>query len=197
MKIRSLILAAAAVLWGSAGQAATYTYIGNPTFGTASYVTAKAELDCTAPCAAGEYIYSASISEFSLSIYSSSDTLLQSLSSNTPGVSLGVHGSSYLTLDTSGNVISWFLYLEKDSLAPQIYTMKDALGSLTMDVGLFSIDCDSTTTYVNLVDTPGSWQVAAVPEPSTWAMIILGFAGMGFMGWRRSRRDQKLAFVKA
>ena len=28
-----------------------------------------------------------------------------------------------------------------------------------------------------------------VPEPSTWAMIILGFAGMGFMGYRRSRND--------
>ncbi|HEY1782551.1 MAG TPA: PEP-CTERM sorting domain-containing protein [Roseiarcus sp.] len=26
---------------------------------------------------------------------------------------------------------------------------------------------------------------AAVPEPSTWAMIILGFAGLGFMGYRR------------
>jgi len=26
---------------------------------------------------------------------------------------------------------------------------------------------------------------AAVPEPSTWAMIILGFAGVGFMAYRR------------
>ncbi|SHM84978.1 PEP-CTERM protein-sorting domain-containing protein [Bradyrhizobium lablabi] len=26
---------------------------------------------------------------------------------------------------------------------------------------------------------------AAVPEPSTWAMIILGFAGIGFMAYRR------------
>lgn len=29
-------------------------------------------------------------------------------------------------------------------------------------------------------------QVAAVPEPSTWAMMILGFAGIGFMAYRRS-----------
>ena len=29
--------------------------------------------------------------------------------------------------------------------------------------------------------------VAPVPEPSTWAMMILGFAGVGFMGYRRSR----------
>jgi PEP-CTERM motif len=26
---------------------------------------------------------------------------------------------------------------------------------------------------------------AAVPEPSTWAMMILGFVGLGFMGFRR------------
>jgi hypothetical protein len=25
----------------------------------------------------------------------------------------------------------------------------------------------------------------AVPEPSTWAMMLVGFAGIGFMGWRR------------
>jgi hypothetical protein len=27
----------------------------------------------------------------------------------------------------------------------------------------------------------------AVPEPSTWAMMLLGFAGLGFLGWRGSR----------
>lgn len=28
--------------------------------------------------------------------------------------------------------------------------------------------------------------VAAVPEPSTWAMLLLGFAGLGFMAYRRN-----------
>jgi PEP-CTERM motif len=27
----------------------------------------------------------------------------------------------------------------------------------------------------------------AVPEPSTWAMMLLGFAGLGFLSWRGSR----------
>jgi PEP-CTERM motif len=26
-----------------------------------------------------------------------------------------------------------------------------------------------------------------VPEPSTWAMMILGFAGLGFMAYRKNR----------
>lgn len=36
--------------------------------------------------------------------------------------------------------------------------------------------------------TPYVPTVAAIPEPSTWAMLILGFAGIGFMTYRRSRR---------
>jgi hypothetical protein len=29
---------------------------------------------------------------------------------------------------------------------------------------------------------------SAVPEPSTWAMMVLGFAGIGFMAYRRKQR---------
>jgi len=36
--------------------------------------------------------------------------------------------------------------------------------------------------------------VGAVPEPSTWAMLILGFAGIGFMAYRRK---SKTALVPA
>jgi hypothetical protein len=35
--------------------------------------------------------------------------------------------------------------------------------------------------------------VAAVPEPSTWAMMILGFAGVGFIAYRRSKPMFRLA----
>lgn len=30
--------------------------------------------------------------------------------------------------------------------------------------------------------------IASVPEPSTWAMMILGFAGIGFMAYRRKSK---------
>jgi hypothetical protein len=34
----------------------------------------------------------------------------------------------------------------------------------------------------------GTVTVTAVPEPSTWAMMILGFAGIGFLSYRRRGR---------
>jgi PEP-CTERM motif len=43
--------------------------------------------------------------------------------------------------------------------------------------------------------SPGTWAVTtgpalntAVPEPSTWAMMLLGFAGIGFLAYRRNTK---------
>src|SRR5262249_28673817 len=33
-----------------------------------------------------------------------------------------------------------------------------------------------------------NFSVSAVPEASTWAMMILGFLGLGFLGYRRSSK---------
>jgi PEP-CTERM motif len=30
----------------------------------------------------------------------------------------------------------------------------------------------------------------AVPEPSTWAMMLVGFAGLGYAGYRRTREPR-------
>jgi hypothetical protein len=35
--------------------------------------------------------------------------------------------------------------------------------------------------------TPG------VPEPSTWAMMLLGFAGLGFLGYRQTAKARLAA----
>jgi hypothetical protein len=37
--------------------------------------------------------------------------------------------------------------------------------------------------------------VTSVPEPSTWAMMILGFGGVGFMAYRRKRHAPALRMV--
>jgi len=38
--------------------------------------------------------------------------------------------------------------------------------------------------------------ISAVPEPSTWAMMILGFAGVGFLAYRR-RNQTAVALRRA
>jgi PEP-CTERM motif len=35
--------------------------------------------------------------------------------------------------------------------------------------------------------------VETIPEPSTWAMTLLGFAGLGFAGYRRTRKPVSIA----
>jgi hypothetical protein len=36
-------------------------------------------------------------------------------------------------------------------------------------------------------------QTPAVPEPSTWAMMFMGFAGLGVAGHRRAQRARAAA----
>jgi hypothetical protein len=36
-------------------------------------------------------------------------------------------------------------------------------------------------------------RVAAIPEPSTWAMMLLGLAGLGFMGYQAAGRRRRTA----
>ena len=43
---------------------------------------------------------------------------------------------------------------------------------------------------ISVVDT---LTVTAVPEPSTWAMMILGFAGIGAMTFRRRKQTLRVA----
>lgn len=43
---------------------------------------------------------------------------------------------------------------------------------------------------VDPIWTPGGdprGGASAVPEPSTWAMLLIGFAGLGYAGWRPSK----------
>jgi len=47
--------------------------------------------------------------------------------------------------------------------------------------------------FASTEETLGVATIAAVPEPSTWAMMILGFLGLGFIGYRRQARAPRFA----
>ena len=61
----------------------------------------------------------------------------------------------------------------------------------TQDPG-FVVSFMTPQTYGSVVFTTGStdFEFAAVPEPSTWAMLGIGFAGLALAGYKRSRRDR-------
>ena len=55
---------------------------------------------------------------------------------------------------------------------------------------------DLTFAYTLTADGPGGYGLdfvvgGAVPEPSTWAMTLVGFAGLGFAGYRARKRECK------
>ena len=39
------------------------------------------------------------------------------------------------------------------------------------------------------LDTTVNGPIPILPEPSTWAMMLIGFVGLGYAGWRGSRRS--------
>jgi hypothetical protein len=62
-------------------------------------------------------------------------------------------------------------------------------GALIASGGAWHLYNPATTSFA--VSLNGE-QIAAVPEPSTWAMMILGFAGFGFMAYRRRAMPRSL-----
>jgi PEP-CTERM motif len=44
--------------------------------------------------------------------------------------------------------------------------------------------------HTDISYTSGTLTIAVVPEPSTWAMMLLGFAGLGFAGCRQRQRGE-------
>lgn len=55
------------------------------------------------------------------------------------------------------------------------------LGNLLDSLGSTAYDINNTGQMVGVNEFP------AAPEPSTWAMMPIGFAGLGYAGYRRAR----------
>jgi hypothetical protein len=71
---------------------------------------------------------------------------------------------------------------------PLMFTVKDSEGNIIPNVLIQSasgFDYSVTEGFVGA--TP------SVPEPSTWAMMILGFAGVGFLAYRRKSEPALMA----
>jgi hypothetical protein len=78
--------------------------------------------------------------------------------------------------------------------APTLPAVYSSAPETTAITGLFTVD-GTHNFLLDYVAGNGSpsvlqLQVAAVPEATTWAMMILGFAGVGFMAYRRKSQPR-------
>ncbi len=70
----------------------------------------------------------------------------------------------------------------------------DSIYTVQLIVSIIGGDAINGSAYVDpIITSPGnnvyfSAGVGSVPEPSTWAMMLLGFAGIGFMAYRRKSK---------
>jgi hypothetical protein len=108
--------------------------------------------------------------------------------------------ANFNILDIAGGSInSGSLALEFDNCPGDICHHPVVPHQLTflLPVGQFELDITSSSQGFSNSGSPvlisygifaSSDTVVAVPEPSTWAMLLIGFAGIGFAAYRRKRR---------
>jgi hypothetical protein len=98
-------------------------------------------------------------------------------------------GTALFTDVITGSVTSGAggIFVNFDS-GPQTFTFDG--GSFTFSVNNVSLNVSPG--QPNSIAVSGQILVQAVPEPSTWAMMILGFFGVGFMAYRRNGKRPAL-----
>jgi PEP-CTERM motif len=97
----------------------------------------------------------------------------------------------YTTFDfkfTNENITG--LAIDQSTAADFLPATLTLLGPNEFTVFINGADPAYLDTLVIDVTTGG---VGAVPEPSTWAMLVLGFAGIGFMAHRRKSKPALMA----
>jgi hypothetical protein len=107
-------------------------------------------------------------------------------------------GLTYTSADSYFNNGTFFIDLEpgyhQDLHLTFLYSLGVANPNNPIVGGSSSFECqDSFTCYlaeggpVRFID---SGFASAVPEPATWAMMLMGFLALGLVGHRRSRRQR-------
>jgi hypothetical protein len=113
----------------------------------------------------------------------------------TGAISQNLYGGGPQTIDQTYTGTFSF---EGPSAYAAIFMYLDAGGQYQYsnfgDTAQFSFD--ALPTGVSYSSMSGEF-LSAVPEPSTWAMMLLGFAGIGFMAYRRKNNHTKMAISVA
>jgi PEP-CTERM motif len=88
--------------------------------------------------------------------------------------------SNHLDSNIEGTDFAWILTSPATGFSYTTQAGDQTLIQLEDDKGDL-VESDIATVDITVSSSP------PVPEPSTWAMILVGFAGLGFAGFRRNR----------
>jgi hypothetical protein len=73
------------------------------------------------------------------------------------------------------------------------FCLNGAAGNCSGNPSAIGINANGNGSFIPESGNVQIGAVGAVPEPSTWAMMILGFAGIGFMAYRRKSKPALIA----
>jgi hypothetical protein len=94
------------------------------------------------------------------------------------GLESAVSQYMFLNFSTTTNLaVVDSLALPDSQFDPLLFTTR------TASFSSYNYETGSSFNYVAQIDA-----VQAVPEPSTWAMMLIGFAALGFTAYRRSKK---------
>jgi hypothetical protein len=120
---------------------------------------------------------------------------------------LGNQTGAYDATVAIGTALNLFLVVPTPPLAYILVPYEDPYIATGFDASIYTqFNSVWTNDPGNISSQPDSYTsgaedfavfTAAVPEPSTWAMMILGFAGIGFMAYRRKNNHNTMALNAA
>ncbi|WP_065756004.1 PEP-CTERM sorting domain-containing protein [Bradyrhizobium paxllaeri] len=138
--------------------------------------------------------------------YFVSDNTNESISqeiSLTQGQSYQVSFEVYSPNNGRRNAFDATLQSSVDGVLSPLFTAKTLASGWTVYSAIFTASAANPYTFALNFHGQGvpagdfvvdNASVAAVPEASTWAMMILGFVGVGFLAYRRRETPKKIGF---
>jgi hypothetical protein len=98
----------------------------------------------------------------------------------------GQEAGTYEPEESGDNVL---LYVDSATSNDLFLRFNENLGAPHLQ--LTQVDWHDGAVSSTAVELGGGAQLPTAPEPSTWAMMLIGFAGLGYAGYRQTRRSSQ------